>query len=243
MYPGLNETSLMLHRLLEREVRELGAQNVVLGELSQGCAAALVAGLLWRGETLGAVVGFCGWLPLAGRLMEVLEERSVNGDDDRDGDGISFGGEEEDDNDDSDGGGNIEEKGGPFDVDTPALRAIKFLEDELNFPPFHPLPPFPSSSSNPTLPLQQTPVFLAHGSLDEKVPIDVGMQGRDCLRALGTGPEWMEEEGQGHWYSEKMLERLIGFLEEHRVVEVGGHGGDAVSEELENGSEGAAKTR
>ena len=54
--------------------------------------------------------------------------------------------------------------------------------------------------------------------------------------------EWMEEEGQGHWYSGKMLERLIGFLEERRVVEVGrGHSGDAVSEELDDYGDGAAK--
>lgn len=222
----------MLHRLLEREVRVVGGEHVVLGGLSQGCAAALVAGLLWRGEALGAVVGLCGWLPLAGRLMEVLEERSG------DGDGISFGGEGQDDNDDSDGGENIEEKGGAIEVDTPALRAIKFLEDELDFLPPLPPPPSSSSSSDSTLPFQQTPVFLAHGSLDKKVPIDVGMQGRDCLRALGTGTEWMEEEGQGHWYSGKMLERLIGFLEERRVVEVGrGHSGDAVSEELVDDAE------
>ena len=226
----------MLHRLLEREVQEVGGENVVLGGLSQGCAAVLVAGLLWRGEVLGAVVGLCGWLPLAGRLMEVLEERSG------DGDGISFGGEGEDDDDDSDGGGDVEERGEPMDVDTPALRAIKYLQDELDFPPPLPPPPSSSSSSHPTLPLQQTPVFLAHGSLDEKVPIDVGMQGRNCLRALGMGTEWMEEEGQGHWYSGKMLERLIGFLEERRVVEVDrGHSGDAVSEELDDYGEGAAK--
>lgn len=145
----------MLHRLLEREVRVVGGEHVVLGGLSQGCAAALVAGLLWRGEALGAVVGLCGWLPLAGRLMEVLEERSGDGDDDGDGDGISFGGEGEDDNDDSDGGENIEEKGGAIEVDTPALRAIKFLEDDLDFPPPlpPPIPPFLSNklpSSSPT---------------------------------------------------------------------------------------------
>ncbi|MCJ1343761.1 hypothetical protein MMC31_001958, partial [Peltigera leucophlebia] len=132
----------------------------------------------------------------------------------------------DDDDDDSDGVGNIEETGGLIDVDTPALRAIKFLEDELDFPPPLRPPPSSSSSSHLTLSLQKTSVFLAHGSLDDKVPIDVGMQGRDCLRALGTWTEWMEEEGQGHWYSGKMLERLIAFLEECRVVEVArGHSG------------------
>lgn len=224
----------MLHRLLEREVREVGGEHVVLGGLSQGCAAALVAGLLWRGEALGAVVGLCGWLPLAGRLMEVLEVRSGDGDD-VDGDGISFGGEGEDYNDDRVAGENTEQKGGTIDVDTPALRAIKFLEDELDFPPHLPPPQSSTSSSHPTLCLQQTPVFLAHGSLDKKIPIDVGIQGRDCLRALGTRTEWMEEEGQGHWYSGKMLERLIRFLEQRHVVEVGkGHSGDTVSQELDD---------
>ena len=191
----------MLHRLLEKEVREVGREHVVLGGLSQGCAAALVAGLLWRGKGLRAVVGLCGWLPLAWRLMEVMEEKSGDGDDnDGDRDGISFGGEGEDDNDDIDCAEKIEKKDGPIYIDTPALRAIKFLEDELDFPPHIPTPPLYSSSPHSTLPLRKTPVFLAHGSLDEKIPIDVGIQGRDFLRALRTGTEWMEE-GQGHWYS------------------------------------------
>ena len=240
MYPGLRETSIMLHRMLEREVREVGGEHVVLGGLSQGCAAALVAGLLWRGEALGAVVGLCGWLPLAGRLMEVLEERLENGDDDGDGDGIFFGGEGEDDNDGRVGGDNTGQKGGLPDIDTPTLRAIKFLEDELDFPLHLPPPHLPpsqssTSSSYPTLPLQQTPIFLAHGLLDKKIPRDVGFQGRDCLRALGIETEWMDEEGQGHWYSGKMLERLIGFLEQRHVVEVGkGHSADTVLQELDD---------
>ena len=239
----------MLHRLLEREVREVGGEHVVLGALNQGCAAALVAALLWRGEALGAVVGLCGWLPLAGRLMEVLEERSGDGDDHRDGDGISFGGDGEDDNDDRVGGENTEQKGGSIDIDTPTLRAIKFLEDELDFPPHIPpphLPPSQSSTSSfhPTLSLQQTHVFPAHGSLDKKIPIDVGIQGRDGLRALGTRTEWMDEEAQGPGYSGKMLERLIGFLEQRHVVEVGkGHSGDTVSQELDdNGNRVLRKT-
>lgn len=212
---------------------------MVLGGLSQGCAAALVAGLMWRGEALGAVVGLCGWLPLAGRLIEVMEERSGDGDsDDDDRDGISFGREEEDDNDDRDGGEDTQEMGGPIDIDTSALHAIKFLGDELDFPPHIPTPPSSSSSSHSTLPLQQTPVFLAHGSLDNKIPIDVGMQGRDCLRALGTEIEWMEEECQGHWYSGKISERLFGFLEQRHVVEVDeGYNGDAVSVKFDDDSE------
>ncbi len=55
----------MLHRLLEREVREVGGRNVVLGGLSQGCAAALVAGLLWRGEGFGGGGGAV-WVVAAG---------------------------------------------------------------------------------------------------------------------------------------------------------------------------------
>lgn len=46
----------------------------VLGGLSQGCAAALVATLLWEGGRLGALVGMCGWLPYAARMSEEVED-------------------------------------------------------------------------------------------------------------------------------------------------------------------------
>lgn len=66
---------MFLHALLRAEIAEVpgDARNVVLGGLGQGCAASLVAMLLWEGPPLGAVVGMCGWLPFVGRLDEEVE--------------------------------------------------------------------------------------------------------------------------------------------------------------------------
>lgn len=68
--PGLRETTAYLHGLLRAEIAVPGggAADVVLGRLSQGCAAARVALLLWEGKRPGAFVGMCGWLPVAARF-------------------------------------------------------------------------------------------------------------------------------------------------------------------------------
>lgn len=75
---GLHETTKYLHRLLRTEISIVpgGARNVVFGGLSQGCAASLVALLLWEGEDLRAVVGMCGRLPFAERLMAEIRDES-----------------------------------------------------------------------------------------------------------------------------------------------------------------------
>jgi predicted esterase len=44
-----------------------------------------------------------------------------------------------------------------------------------------------------------TPVFLGHGTHDEKVVIKLGEQARDMLQQLGCQVEWNEYD-EGHWY-------------------------------------------
>ena len=44
---------------------------MVLGGLSQGCAAALVALVPWEGERLAACFGMCGWLPFRMQMEEI----------------------------------------------------------------------------------------------------------------------------------------------------------------------------
>ncbi|KAL8796488.1 MAG: hypothetical protein Q9195_001162 [Heterodermia aff. obscurata] len=70
---GLRETSAFIHAILREEIAVVGAENVILGGLSQGCAAALIATLLWDGEPLAAVFGMCGWLPYRGHMQEIAE--------------------------------------------------------------------------------------------------------------------------------------------------------------------------
>lgn len=76
MIDGLRETTAYLHALIREEIALLrpsagGARDIVLGGLSQGCAASLVGAALWDGEegSLGAVVGLCGWLPFVEGVM------------------------------------------------------------------------------------------------------------------------------------------------------------------------------
>lgn len=80
--PGLRETSRFLHGLLRKEIALVGAGNVVLGGLSQGCAAALIAMLLWDGDPFAAVFGMCGYLPFGQHMEDIVrgcEEGAHNG--------------------------------------------------------------------------------------------------------------------------------------------------------------------
>lgn len=83
----LRETSALVHRILEDEIAIVGAQKVVLGGLSQGCAAALIALLLWEGQPLAAAFGMCGWLPFREHMEDLARaaghtEDDINGEDD-----------------------------------------------------------------------------------------------------------------------------------------------------------------
>jgi hypothetical protein len=42
--------------------------------LSQGCAASIVAMLLWKGERIGALVGMCGYVPFRKGMYESVED-------------------------------------------------------------------------------------------------------------------------------------------------------------------------
>lgn len=69
-YDSLRETGAFVHALVEREAAAVGAGRVVVGGLSQGCAAALHALLSFGegGEALAGFVGMSGWLPFAEAL-------------------------------------------------------------------------------------------------------------------------------------------------------------------------------
>ncbi|KAJ7672059.1 acyl-protein thioesterase [Mycena rosella] len=57
-----------------------------------------------------------------------------------------------------------------------------------------------------------TPVFLGHGTHDEKVPLKLGEQARDVLRTLGCDVEWKEYD-EGHWYKvPDQIDDLVAWL-------------------------------
>ena len=83
---GLRETGSYIHSLIREAIDEIGAGNVVLGGLSQGCAATLISLLTWDGEPIAAGFGMCGWLPFRKQMEEIscpskLEQATTGRDD------------------------------------------------------------------------------------------------------------------------------------------------------------------
>ena len=191
--PGLHETVMYLHNLLRAEIAMVpgGGSNIIFGGLSQGCAASLIALLLWEDEPLGAAVGMCGWLPFQVRLDEQASVPQA------DGAGDSTSSEEFFDpfeRDETDGA-----------VPNPQFRAIRWLRDEIN-------PTTTSSSSSLTY--QKVPLYLGHGLQDDRISVTLGREASKCLSKLGSQASWKEYEGLGHWYSGDMLRDMVAFLNE-----------------------------
>lgn len=185
--PGLQETTSYLHSLMREEIARVagGASNVVIGGLSQGCAASLIASLLWEGDPLGAVIGLCGWLPFCARLSEQLA---------MDGDGEDSFDPFERGDDDPD----------PTSSDA-GLRALIWLREEVQVA---------SSFTSPLdIVSRKMPTFLGHGILDDRVGVVLGRDSSRCLRDLGISVSWKEYESLGHWYSGPMLRDLVEFLD------------------------------
>lgn len=198
--PGLRETTAYLHGLLRDEAAAVpgGASSVVLGGLSQGCAAALVSLLLWEGEPFAAVFGMCGWLPYATRLSEQMSAASVE----------EMGSEQ---GDDTDGGKVDEDAFDPFergdDSDTksdPPTRAMNWLREEIQLERSQP--------KSAVLVFKDIPVFLRHGVEDDRVSVVLGRAASRCVRDLGVEADWKEYEQLGHWYSAGMLHDVVSFI-------------------------------
>ena len=180
---GLRESSAYIHSLLRNAIELVGAQNVVLGGLSQGCAAAMVALLMWDGEPIKAGFGMCGWLPFRKEMEDVLDDCGCGGA------GKEGGGEAE-----------VCESGEEVDGDAPT-QAVAFLKEELEM-----------RGDGRGMVFRRIPLFLGHGVEDVKVPVGLGREAVRCLGRLGARVEWREYEGLGHWYSEAMLGDLVKIL-------------------------------
>ncbi|TVY75594.1 Acyl-protein thioesterase [Lachnellula suecica] len=197
MRDGLNKSCNYVHSILKQEIESVGKKNVILWGLSQGCATSLASLLTWDGEPFAAMVGMCGYLPFANHIEDIARGNSFEADDDED----PFGREEDDpfshsdDEDDDIFGGNSSAK------DLPA-EAVAFLRDEIDM------------EDKAGMKFQEIPVFLGHGTEDDKVPIDIGREARTCLDLLGAEVQMVEYQGLGHWYSGEMLGDIFNFLRE-----------------------------
>ncbi|KAK4100154.1 alpha/beta-hydrolase, partial [Parathielavia hyrcaniae] len=182
---GLRDTVAYLHRLIREEAGLVGGvKNVVLGGLSQGCAASLMAVLLWDGEPLGGYLGMCGWL---------VFERDVEG-------VLARGWDEFDPFEREDGDGDrVSEQAADVEA-----RVVRALREKLELEHTSQITSRPRSFD--------TPVFLGHGTEDDKVPVARGKGAAECLRAAGLDAKWRVYRGLGHWYSPTMLADMATFL-------------------------------
>lgn len=190
---GLRETSSYLHKLLKDEIKIIGAKNVILMGLSQGCAASLIAMLLWQGEHIGAVVGMCGYIPFRKGMHDSLEDPNSH-------DSDSMVGSDDDREDLFERGDEEPASGSRFE------RAVQWLHEELG------ISQDGSETGQWFSPLQSIPVFMGHGKEDEKVPCELGRSAADFLENIDVNVNWQEYAGLGHWYSADMLQSVVSFV-------------------------------
>jgi predicted esterase len=191
---GLRETSEFLHDLMRKEIEEVGPKNVFLMGLSQGCAASIIAALLWRGQAFGALVGMCGYLPFRKEMHDILRAAEIGHD--------GLAGDEEVD---------VFERGDEEpEVGTSFERSLEWLREELQ------IGEDDIKLAEPHA-IQSIPIFMGHGVDDEKVPSVMGRSAADFLGDLDVDVTWKEYEDLGHWYSEDMLRDIIQFLQERRL--------------------------
>ena len=188
---GLRESSVYIHGLLHAEIAVVGPDNVVLWGLSQGCAISLTALLLWEGPKIAGAIGMCGWLPLRKRIEEMIQANESAGD-------------ETDPFSTSNGSGSEDDNATQSNIDT----ALEFLREELDLPK-------PQETTDSLL---RIPVFLGHGTEDEKVPIELDRKAQALFNTLGFDVCYNEYQNLGHWYSGQMLADIIEFLTRKTAV-------------------------
>ncbi|KAF2662288.1 alpha/beta-hydrolase [Lophiostoma macrostomum CBS 122681] len=153
--PGLKESVEYVHGLVRDAVQDVGAGNVVVMGLSQGCAVGLIAMLLWEGERLGGFVGMCGWLPLRREMLDVVSENDSQDEEEEDGGGLFERDQKE----------ALESRGR-----SRYEQAVDWLGGELET----------SMNASPRRDRAEAgkiPIFLGHRNEDEKVPFWLEYQG------------------------------------------------------------------
>lgn len=143
----------------------------------------------------------CGWLPFGREVVRGVLDGGVEGEEGEDGDGGFDPFErDEDEVEDEEGGGD-----GDGEVVDVAASVVRALRERLEMKMEGKDPQSRPKGFD-------TPVFLGHGDLDEKVHVGWGGEAAECLKKLGVDVSWREYQGLGHWYSPAMLTDIAEFL-------------------------------
>ncbi|PGH14456.1 hypothetical protein AJ80_05901 [Polytolypa hystricis UAMH7299] len=190
---GLRESIAYITGIIEDEINLVGASNVIIGGLSQGCAQALMVLLTYddggRGK-LGGLVGLSGILPFQPDLARLI------------GDGT----QEEHDNygDDTEATSSIQDGEREQARLSLAATTVNFAREHiLSMPPIE---------AERTAGSASTPIWLAHGSMDPLIKIEYAQEGAETLKALGWDVSFMVYDDLDHWYTSYELDDLAIFL-------------------------------
>ncbi|EER24902.1 Phospholipase/Carboxylesterase family protein [Coccidioides posadasii C735 delta SOWgp] len=198
-HEGLRESAQFVHRIIEEEAALVGIGNVVVGGLSQGAAQALHILMSYddggKGG-LGGYVGMSGWLPFQKEMAELVNEYSRDANGDRLDDPFERNGE--------DGPAHLLNLSGDSRSDLGA-RAVNFSREcVLDIDPLPPRDTAPGCLS--------TPIWLAHGALDEKVRPRLGELAAQTMEKLGWDVTWMLYDDLEHWFAPYELDDMAIFL-------------------------------
>ncbi|KAI0127791.1 phospholipase/carboxylesterase [Xylariales sp. AK1849] len=189
---GLAESVQEILDLIETESSNVAYENIILGGLSHGCAMALSC-LLALDHPIGGFVGMSGWLPFQTDL-----EDTIKGEEDLGVDDNPFGSDDPDNPVVTSDERHREEQ-------DPTIQAVKMFRDLLSLPDLD-----RPSRSNSAI---STPVFLGHGSADEKVKPQLGENAYRTLELVGYNVSWMSYRDHGHWYKiPDEIDDIVGFL-------------------------------
>lgn len=144
-------------------------------------------------------MGICGYLPFANHIESIAKGSSSTNDDD------PFCQDSDDDEDPFPHSGDENDEDDIFDKRDSAslpLQAVTFLREEIDM------------EDKSGMIFRDVPVFLGHGTEDEKVDIELGREVKTCLNLIGADVEMVEYDGLGHWYSEEMLKDIFAFLKD-----------------------------
>ncbi|CAG8949708.1 hypothetical protein HYFRA_00004026 [Hymenoscyphus fraxineus] len=179
--------------------------KVVIGGFSQGAAMALICALS-RDENINLARACCclsGWLPFRRQILEAMEEYALKGE----------------------GWKAYSKKVGEAAANT-ILGMLGAPKGPRMF------------GTDDGIEYLRGNFFLAHGMADEKVKYEWGVEARDVVMSLGADymfrdppgspfgvpkknelkVKWVSEEGLGHWYGAKEMQKFVEYLEQPEIL-------------------------